>query len=648
VIDIIGLGKSFGAQTLFADVSLKLVQGARYGLVGANGSGKTTFLEIVAGDEPATEGSVTIAKGARVGVLRQDRFMNDGDPILDVAMAGDEIVSTAYAEQRRLVEAHTPDAARLAELEDRIAAHDGYTLEARASAILEGLGIPVPDHREPLGILSGGFKLRVLLAQVLLGGPDVLLLDEPTNHLDILSIRWLEQFLAGYAGCAVVISHDERFLDTVSTHILDVDYETVTAYVGNYGAFVLEKAAIQARNEAEIDRAEAVIAEKRAWVERFGAKATKARQAQSRLKQIERIEVGERRTTTRRAPMFQFTPQRPSGKDVLTVDAGSNAYGDKKVLARVSLVVRRGERVAILGPNGLGKSTLLKIATGNLHADGGTVKWGHEAHVGYFPQDHHEVLQDGDTTPLDVVWSVVPSEATSYVRGQLGRLLFSGDDVSKKVGALSGGEAARLVFCKIMVQKPNVLVLDEPTNHLDLEAIHALSAALKSFEGALVFVSHDRAFVSALATRILEVTPRGFHDFPGTYAEFLDKQGDDHLDAEAVVLRAKRERRSLPPADKAATPPTAGSAPILSREEQKRLSNRKKNLPSLRDTAIAAIEAAEARKGEIHARWCEPRFYQTTPDDEIARLEAEEKLLSARIGALTVEWEVLEKEMEGG
>ena len=660
VIDIAGLGKAYGARSLFEDVSMKLVPNSRYGLVGANGSGKTTLLEIIAGDEPATEGSVTIAKTARMGVLRQDRFLSDEQPILEVAMAGDELVTAAYAEQHRVLSDAVPDADRLAELEDRIAAHDGYTLEARASAILEGLGIPVASHKQPLATLSGGFKLRVLLAQVLIGGPDVLLLDEPTNHLDILSIRWLEQFLTGYQGCALVISHDERFLDTVSTVILDVDYGTVTPYPGNYTAFIAEKAAIQARNEADIDRTEAIIAEKKAWVERFGAKATKARQAQSRLKQIEKIEVGERRTTSRRAPMFQFTPQRPSGRDVLTVDAVSKAYGTKSVLEGVSLVVRRGERVAILGPNGLGKSTLLKIATGNLEADAGSVKWGHETHVGYFPQDHHEVLEDPDTTPLEVIWKVVPAEATSYVRGQLGRVLFSGEDVAKKVGALSGGEAARLVFCRIMVERPNVLVLDEPTNHLDLESIHALVESLKGFEGAILFVSHDRAFVSALATRILEVTTQGFRDFPGTYEEYLEKLGDDHLDADAVVLKAKKERRtSVPPpkdgTSKSVPPksvppkssgPSAPPPPVLSWDEQKRRKNRKKQLPSLRDAAVAAIEAAESRKAAIHARWCEPTFYDRTPADELTKLEAEEKALGPRIATLTGEWEALEKELE--
>ncbi|HEX6272649.1 MAG TPA: ATP-binding cassette domain-containing protein, partial [Polyangiaceae bacterium] len=279
MIGITNLGKSFGARTLFDAVSHQLVTGCRYGLVGANGSGKTTFLRILAGDEPASDGAVLLAKSARVGVLRQDRFLADEQRIIDVAMAGDELVTSALAEQRALAAAGAPNPERLAELEDRIAMHDGYTLEARASHVLEGLGIPVPLHGNPLATLSGGFKLRVLLAQVLLGGPDVLLLDEPTNHLDILSIRWLEKFLANYRGCAVVISHDQRFLDNVATHVLDVDYGTVSLFTGNYTAFVRQKAELRAQKEIEVARAEASIAEKRAWVERFGAKASKARHA---------------------------------------------------------------------------------------------------------------------------------------------------------------------------------------------------------------------------------------------------------------------------------------------------------------------------------------------------------------------------------
>jgi ATPase subunit of ABC transporter with duplicated ATPase domains len=643
MIAINNLGKAYGARTLFEGVTLKLVPGSRYGLVGANGAGKTTLLSIVAGFDQASDGNVAIDKGARVGVLRQDRFLRDEDMILDVAMAGDVEVSHARQEQRTLVASGSDDAsiaARIVELEDRIAAHDGYTLEARASAILEGLGIPVASHRQPLASLSGGFKLRVLLAQVLIGGPDVLLLDEPTNHLDILSIRWLEKFLAGYTGCALVISHDQRFLDNVASHILDVDYGTVTLYTGNYSTFCRDKQAIRERKEAEIARAEAIISEKKAWVERFGAKATKARQAQSRLKQIERIEVEELETTSRRAPQFVFTPSRKSGRDVLEIKNVSKAYGDKNVLVDVSLLVRRGERVAILGPNGLGKSTLLKIATGNLEADAGDVKWGFETRVGYFAQDHHETLEDPNATALDVIWERVPKAETAFVRGALGRVLFSGDDVRKKVATLSGGEAARLVFCRIMVEQPNVLVLDEPTNHLDLESIDALVEALKAFEdGTLVFVSHDRAFVSALATRILEVTPNGFRDFPGTYDEYLERCGDDHLDADTVVLKEKKAKKETAPAG---TPTTS-----LSWEEQKKKANRLKQLPIRRDEVLKAIEVAEARKAFIQALWCEVGFFEKTSKEEIAKLEDEERALGPQIDAWLAEWEALESEIAG-
>ena len=637
MIALSNLGKSYGARTLFEGVSEKLVAGSRYGLVGANGSGKTTFLDIVAGFEPATEGSVTLPKNARIGVLRQDRFLRDQDRIIDVAMAGDELVTRALEEQRRLSALPEPDAARIAELEDFVAAHDGYTLEARTSRILEGLGIPVPSHRQPLGTLSGGFKLRVLLAQVLVGGSDIVLLDEPTNHLDILSIRWLEKFLAEYSGCALVISHDRRFLDNVATHVLDVDYGTITLYTGNYSAFAAEKVAVRERKEAEIARAKSIIAEKRAWVERFGAKNTKATQAQSRLKQIERIEVEELESSSRRAPLFRFEMERPSGKEVLDVRAVSKSYGEKSVLRDVSLLVRRGERVAVIGPNGLGKSTLLKIVTANLAPDAGTATFGYEARVGYFPQAHHEVLPDAAATPLDVIWNAIPSEGTSTVRGHLGRVLFSGADVEKPVGTLSGGEAARLVFCRIMVQKPNVLVLDEPTNHLDIESIQALSDALAAFEGTVLFVSHDRAFVSALATRILEVTKDGFRDFPGTYAEYLSRCGDDHLDAEAVVLREKRERGDE---RGAAAPRTKQSW-----EEQKRETNRRKNLPQRRDQLLKEIEQAEARKAAIEAEWCAPGFYESQSREAIAALERESQELSQRIEALIADWEAVELEL---
>jgi ATPase subunit of ABC transporter with duplicated ATPase domains len=659
------LAKEYGARSLFAGVSLQLNTGARYGLVGANGSGKSTFLRVLAGDEEASDGKVSLIKRARVGVLRQDRFLDDEAIILDLAMRGDEIVWTAMAEQRRLEsEPHHPDPGRMADLEDRIAAHDGYTLEARASEVLEGLGIPTAVHRSPLSTLSGGFKLRVLLAQVLAGGIDILLLDEPTNHLDIVTIRWLEKFLAAYSGCAVIISHDQRFLDNVTSHTLDVDYGTITTYTGGYSAAMVEKAAARARKETGVARAEEEIARKRAFVERFGAKNTKASQAQSRLKQIERIEVEDLASTSRRAPALRFEPQRPSGRDVLELQGVSKSYGANRVLTDVSLTVRRGERVAVIGPNGLGKSTLLRIAVERLTPDAGQVRWGHETHVGYFPQDHRELLDDGDLTPLELLSRACPGESPTYVRGQLGRVLFSGEEADKAIRLLSGGESARLIFALLAVRRPNVLVLDEPTNHLDLEAIHALVDALKQYAGAVIFVSHDRWFVSELATRVIELTPTGPNDFPGSYPDYLARLGDDHLDADAVVLKAKRVRKpagadadaEAPAKDAAKPAPTAAAAaaatagagpeaPPLSWEEQKRRRNRAAQLPKQRDRLLAEIEAAEARKRTIHDLFVDPGFYQKTSHQDMAALEKESETLGPRIEALVADWELLELEI---
>ncbi len=544
MIGLSRLEKSYGGRTLFENVSLQLNAGSRYGLVGANGSGKSTLLKIIAKDEPATNGSVSLPKEARLGVLRQDRFLDDSARILDLAMMGDTRVWEALSEQTRIVD-HGGDASGLSDVDDILRAHDGYTLEARASGVLEGLGIPYAIQKQPLSTLSGGFKLRVLLAQVLVAGPDVLLLDEPTNHLDILSIRWLETFLADYDGCALVISHDQRFLEAIATHVLDVDYGTVALYTGGYAAFAIEKRATRERKEAEIARAQKIIAEKRAFVDRFGAKASKAKQAQSRLKQIEKIEVEELVESSRAAPLFQFPITRPSGKDVLELTNITKSYGSKQVLQGVSLVIRRGEKVAILGANGLGKSTLLKIVVKRLGADAGEARWGYEAQHGYFAQDHAVLLDDPKATPLGLMQRACPTEPEFVVRGRLGRVLFSGADVNKRVATLSGGEAARVVFARIMADKANVLVLDEPTNHLDMESIEALTAGLKAYEGTLLFVSHDRAFVSSLATRIVEVTEDGFRDRPGTYKEYLASSGDDHLDVDAVVSKSKKPRQPV-------------------------------------------------------------------------------------------------------
>jgi ATPase subunit of ABC transporter with duplicated ATPase domains len=631
VISLVNLGKHYGGRTLFEGVSLMLHAGCRYGLVGANGSGKTTLLNILCGDEPSSDGSIVIGKHLRLGVLRQDRFASDEARIVDVAQAGDAVVWSALQERER-----SSDPYRLAELDDVIVAGEGWSLRSRAATILEGLGIASSQHEQPLRTLSGGFKLRVLLAQVLAGRPDALLLDEPTNHLDILSIRWLEKFLATYAGCAIVISHDQRFLENVATDILDVDYGSITLYPLTFAKFLEEKELRRLQKEAEIDNSLEAIEHKRSFVLRFGAKATKASQAQSRMKQIEKLEAGleELPESSRRTPLFRFEIAWPSGKDVLDINGISKAFGDTRVLDGVSLHVRRGERVAIVGPNGAGKSTLLKIATSAMHADAGTVTWGHEVQLGYFAQDHRDVLTRASDTPLTFLERASPDTATAFVRGHLGRVLFSGDDVKKSVHALSGGEAARLVLASIIVNKPNVLLLDEPTNHLDLEAIHALVAALRAFEGTLVFVSHDRWFVSQLAARIVEIRPsRGLNDFPGTWQEYLASCGDDHLDADAVSLKAKRERSAA----------DGESAPSASHEDAKRRRGLKQSLEKKRDKILGDLATREARREEIRTMWCADGFYDGTPLLEQKKLTEEERALTSTIDQLVGAWERIEE-----
>ncbi|HVR95006.1 MAG TPA: ATP-binding cassette domain-containing protein [Thermoanaerobaculia bacterium] len=642
MIAVSDLGKSYGPQTLFEGVSIQFNPGNRYGLVGANGSGKSTFMKMLAGEEPPSEGTIALPKRLKLGVLKQDHFRYEHMPILEVAMMGNHDVWEAMVEKDKLLESADQefDADRYAELEDLILRHDGYTLEARAGEVLEGLGIPTEVHRQPLSTLSGGFKLRVLLAQVLAAEPDVLLLDEPTNHLDILSIRWLEKFLVdAYKGTAIVISHDHRFLDNICTHIVDVDYETIILYPGNYSFFAEAKVGNRDRKEAEIEKREAEIARHKEFVDRFRAKATKARQAQSKMKMMEKIVIERLPQSSRRYPTFKFKQGRPSGRMALTLEGISKAYGDKQVLKDVSLQVERGDRIAIIGPNGIGKSTLLKIAMGETEADAGKIEWGYETHPGYFSQDHHELPKGSKQSVEAWLWESVPGEPIGFVRGNLGMVLFSGDDVKKPIGSLSGGEAARLVFCKLSVTRPNILVLDEPTNHLDLEAIEALVEALREFDGTLIFVSHDRWFVSQLADRILEISPKGIQDFRGTYEEYLDRLGDDHLDAEAV-LRMRREQK------KAAAAAKDGKGNGSGLDDRQRL-QRQKDLGKKRDQLTASVEQAESRINAINEMFCDPTFFDRTSRDKVKKLEDEQKKLNAQVETLMGEWEKIEEELAG-
>ncbi len=544
MFSINNLGKHHGGQTLFSEATVSFTAGCRYGIVGANGSGKSTILRIVAGVEEASEGEVNLPGRATVGWLKQDHFAYEQVPILEVVLMGNRELYAAMVEKEALLEnaATSFDADRYAELEDIIVKHDGYSQEAVAAELLEGLNIPSDKHREPMRVLSGGYKLRVLLAQTLAAKPDILLLDEPTNHLDILSIRWLEKFLLKYKGVVLVVSHDRRFLNAVATHIVDVDYERVTLYSGDYDHFEAEKVAHRERQEAEIKKREAEIDEHKAFIERFKAKATKARQANSRQKRMEKIVIERLPVSSRRYPLFRFEQARPSGRRVIEVEGVTKSFDDHVVLRDVTLAVDRGERVAIIGPNGIGKSTLLKIMMGRMEADAGRTEWGYEAQVGYFSQDHGELAAHENATLLSYLYGFAPERTEGFVRGKLAEVLFSREEVDKKLKALSGGESSRLILAQLGLQNPNVIVLDEPTNHLDLEGIEALADGLSDYEGTLVFVSHNRWFVDRLASRIVELRADGVSDYPGTYREYLAHCGDDHLDAE-VALREVRDKK---------------------------------------------------------------------------------------------------------
>ena len=614
--------------------------------MGANGSGKTTLLNILAGDVDASAGSVSVPRRIRLGVLRQDRFLYEDEEVLQVALMGNADLWAAMAERDRILAdaGEHFDAARFSELEDVVERHDGYTAESRAAAILEGLGLPAGVHRDPLSTLSGGFRLRVLLAQVLASAPDALLLDEPTNHLDILSIRWLEKFLRGFRGPVVVISHDHRFLDNVATRILDLDYETVLGYPGNYTAFLRSKEAERERREKEIALRKREISHHQKFVDRFRAKASKARQAQSRVRMIEK--KAETLTalpqSSRRYPAFNFDQRRPSGREVVKIKGVRKSFGDNHVLHGVDLRVARGDRLAIVGANGIGKSTLLKVMVNRLEVDGGSIEWGYETHPGYFAQDPGDHLGEPRRTAEAWVSDYCEGKGTGFARGKLGMVLFSGDDAEKRLGALSGGESARLVLCSLMIRLPNVLVLDEPTNHLDLESIDALVKGLKAFPGTLVFVSHDRWFVGRLANRIVEITTEGIRDYRGTYEEYVHFRGDDYLDADTVVQKARREKRA-----RARDSRASGAAGGAGRGAVRKPTRRERELKARGGRLTDRIEVAEARVAEIDAVFAAPSFYETAGPDEVGALQAERRGLTEEIARLMRKWEGVEAEIEG-
>ena len=637
MISVNNVGKAFGDQTLFEGATFQLNSGSRYGLVGANGSGKTTFLQILGGSTEASGGTVSMPKRLRLGTLQQDQFLYGDEPILNVAMMGNtELWDAMVAKEALLAAAHESfDPDRFGVLEELVQHYDGYTAESRAATILEGLGLPASVHGQPLSTLSGGFKLRVLLAQVLASAPDVLLLDEPTNHLDILSIRWLETFMRDFPGPVVVISHDHQFLDGIATHTLDVDYETVILYHGNYTAFLEEKKRERKRREKDIAGQEREIAHQQEFVNRFKAKASKARQAQSKMKIIEKKmdSIVELAQSSRRYPTFDFEEWRPSGRDVIKVKGIAKAYGDNEVLNGVDLLVSRGDRLAIMGPNGIGKSTLLKIIMSEVEPDEGEVEWGYETHPGYFAQDHREQFQDTTRSAHEWMAQFCPDKDIGFVRGRLALMLFTGDDPKKRLRALSGGEAARLVFASIALPQPNVLVLDEPTNHLDLESIEALVEGLLAYTGTLILVSHDRWFISQLATRIVDIEPQGITDYQGTYEDYVAFTGDDHLDVERVVLKAKSEKGK-----KGSTRTPKTPQPGVGKRAIRLAQDRHAELMHL-------IEAAESRIAGIDALFADAAYYAKTSAEDRRSLEVERAGLAKETKDLMAEWEQTEEKL---
>ncbi|GKX50406.1 ABC-F family ATPase [Budvicia aquatica] len=518
----------FGSKPLFENISVKFGGGNRYGLIGANGSGKTTFMKILGGDLVPSAGNIFLDPNERLGKLKQDQFAFEEFSVIDTVIMG-HVELWAIKEERdriyNLPEMSEEDGLKVADLETEFGEMDGYTAESRAGELLLGVGIPVEQHFGPMSEVAPGWKLRVLLAQALFANPDILLLDEPTNNLDIDTIRWLEQILNERNSTMIIISHDRHFLNMVCTHMADLDYGELRVYPGNYDEYMA--ASTQARERLLSDNAKkkAQINELQSFVSRFSANASKSRQATSRARQIDKIQLEEVKASSRQNPFIRFEQDKKLFRNALEVENLSKGYDGTTLFKKVNLMVEVGEKVAILGTNGVGKTTMLKTLISELEADSGRVKWSENASIGYYAQDHASDFEI-DMTVFDwmSLW-MQPSDDEQSVRSILGRLLFSQDDIKKNVKVLSGGEKGRMLFGKLMMTKPNILVMDEPTNHLDMESIESLNMALEMYQGTLIFVSHDREFVSSLATRIIEITPEKVSDFTGNYEDYLRSQG---------------------------------------------------------------------------------------------------------------------------
>jgi ATPase subunit of ABC transporter with duplicated ATPase domains len=527
----------FGAKPLFENISAKFGNGNRYGLIGANGCGKSTLMKILGGDLEPSAGHVKVDDDERLGKLRQDQFAFEQYSVIDTVIMGYAELWAIKQERDRiysLPEMSEAEGMKVAELEVEFAELDGYSAESRAGELLLGLEIPESQHFGPMSEVAPGWKLRVLLAQALFADPEILLLDEPTNNLDINTIRWLENMLNQRNSTMIIISHDRHFLNSVCTHMADLDFGELRIYPGNYDDYMTASTAVRERQYSENAKKKTQIAELQQFVSRFSANASKAKQATSRARQIDKIVLEDIKPSSRVSPYIRFNQEKKLYRQALQLEGVSKSFDEKVIFKNLNMQIEVGERVAIIGASGIGKTTLLRTLMGETEKDGGSLKWSENSDIGYFAQDHNDDFRE-DVSLYDWIaqWAKKQDDE-QVIRGTLGRLLFSNDEINKSVKVISGGEQGRMLFGKLMLQNPNIMLMDEPTNHLDMESIESLNLALENYPGTLFFVSHDREFISSLATRIIEITPNGVNDFKGTYDEYLQSQGI----VENIQLRA--------------------------------------------------------------------------------------------------------------
>ena len=529
-----------GKKALFEDVNIKFTEGNCYGMIGANGAGKSTFLKILSGQLEPTSGDIVITPGQRLSFLQQDHFKYDAYTVLDTVIMGNQRLYDIMKEKDAIYakeDFSDEDGIRASELEAEFAEMDGWNAESDAAMLLNGLGIPTENHYSMMSELPGALKVKVLLAQALFGNPDILLLDEPTNHLDLDAIAWLEEFLINFENTVIVVSHDRYFLNKVCTHIADIDYAKIQLYAGNYD-FWYESSQLMIKQMKEANKKkEEKIKELQEFIQRFSANASKSKQATSRKKALEKIELDDMKPSSRKYPYIDFRPEREIGNEVLTVEHLSKTIDGVKVLDDISFIINREDKVAFVGSNTIATTTLFQILAGELEPDEGSYKWGVTTSQSYFPKDNTELFS-GDETIVDWLMPFSPEKDPTYVRGFLGRMLFPGEDGVKKVNVLSGGERVRVMLSKMMILASNVLIIDEPTAHLDMESITALNNGLIKFPGVILFTSQDHQFIQTIANRIMEITPGGLIDKISTYDEYLE---NDEMARKRQILSVQAE-----------------------------------------------------------------------------------------------------------